>query len=111
MTSLRRVVGLFWRQDPIKTPWLSYVEVFYLYDINPLCFSGNLYHNGELPLCLPPFTQGDYITVILDMESRTLSFAKNRDDPVVAFEQVDGCPLYPCVVFYSTNSGEKVCAG
>lgn len=71
-------------------------------------YSGNLYHNGELSLCLANFTQGDYITVILDMESRTISFAKNGDDPVIAFEEVEGSPLYPCVVFYSTNPGEKV---
>lgn len=58
--------------------------------------------------CLLNYTQGDYITVILDMESKTISFAKNGDDPVIAFEEVDGSPLYPCVVFYSTNPGEKV---
>ncbi|KAL0271708.1 UNVERIFIED_CONTAM: hypothetical protein PYX00_008714 [Menopon gallinae] len=71
-------------------------------------YTGNLYHNGEIMKCLLNYTQGDYITVILDMESKTISFAKNGDDPVIAFEEVDGSPLYPCVVFYSTNPGEKV---
>ncbi|XP_021933596.1 probable E3 ubiquitin-protein ligase HERC1 isoform X3 [Zootermopsis nevadensis] len=71
-------------------------------------YSGNLYHNGELPLCLPSFTQGDYITVILDLDARTVSFGKNGSEPRLAFEDVDATELYPCVVFYSTNPGEKV---
>lgn len=71
-------------------------------------YSGNLYHNGELSLTLPGFTQGDYVTVILDMEARTLSFGKNGDEPKLAFEDIDATELYPCVMFYSTNPGEKV---
>ncbi|XP_047741202.1 probable E3 ubiquitin-protein ligase HERC1 [Hyalella azteca] len=71
-------------------------------------YSGNLYHNGELSRTLPGFTQGDYITVVLDMEARTLSFGKNGDEPEVAFENIDAPELYPCVLFYSTNPGEKV---
>ncbi|XP_069694063.1 probable E3 ubiquitin-protein ligase HERC1 isoform X1 [Periplaneta americana] len=71
-------------------------------------YSGNLYHNGELPLCLPSFTQGDYITVVLDLDARTVSFGKNGDEPRLAFEDVDAAELYPCVMFYSTNPGEKV---
>ena len=73
-----------------------------------LVCSGNLYHNGELPLCLPSFTQGDYITIVLDMDSRTISFGKNGDEPRLAFEDVDATELYPCVMLYSTNPGEKV---
>ena len=73
-----------------------------------LFFSGNLYHNGELPLCLPSFTQGDYITVVLDLDARTVSFGKNGEEPRLAFEDVDATELYPCVMFYSTNPGEKV---
>ncbi|XP_049838129.1 LOW QUALITY PROTEIN: probable E3 ubiquitin-protein ligase HERC1 [Schistocerca gregaria] len=71
-------------------------------------YSGNLYHNGELPLCLPSFTQGDYITVVLDMDACTISFGKNGEEPVLAYEDVDATELYPCVMFYSTNPGEKV---
>ncbi|XP_068081364.1 probable E3 ubiquitin-protein ligase HERC1 [Anabrus simplex] len=71
-------------------------------------YSGNLYHNGELPLSMASFTQGDYITVILDMDARTVSFGKNGEEPQLAFEDVDGAELYPCVLFYSTNPGEKV---
>ncbi|XP_063233987.1 probable E3 ubiquitin-protein ligase HERC1 isoform X2 [Bacillus rossius redtenbacheri] len=71
-------------------------------------YSGNLYHNGELPLCLPSFTQGDYITVVLDFDARTLSFGKNGEEPRLAFEDINATELYPCVMFYSTNPGEKV---
>ncbi|KAJ8304849.1 hypothetical protein KUTeg_018432 [Tegillarca granosa] len=71
-------------------------------------YSGNLYHGGELTLALKGFTQGDYITVILDMDARTLSFGKNGEDPQVAFEDIDSTELYPCVMFYSGNPGEKV---
>lgn len=42
-------------------------------------YSGNLYHNGETTSQLSSFTQGDYITVILDMDARTLAFAKNAE--------------------------------
>ena len=42
-------------------------------------YSGNLYHNGEKPLLLPGYTQGDYITVVLDMDARTLAFGKNGE--------------------------------
>ncbi|KAE8748468.1 hypothetical protein FOCC_FOCC004763 [Frankliniella occidentalis] len=71
-------------------------------------YSGNLYHNGELPLTLPGYTQGDCITVVLDMDARTISFGKNGEDPVSAFEDVEATELFPCVLFYSTNPGEKV---
>ncbi|KAH9513367.1 putative E3 ubiquitin-protein ligase herc1 [Bulinus truncatus] len=71
-------------------------------------YSGNLYHNGETSSQLSSFTQGDYITVILDMDARTLAFAKNAEDPKLAFEDVDATELYPCVTFYSSSPGEKV---
>uniref|UniRef100_A0A2C9KCS9 B30.2/SPRY domain-containing protein n=1 Tax=Biomphalaria glabrata TaxID=6526 RepID=A0A2C9KCS9_BIOGL len=71
-------------------------------------YSGNLYHNGETTSQLSSFTQGDYITVILDMDARTLAFAKNAEEPKLAFEDVDATELYPCVTFYSSSPGEKV---
>lgn len=72
-------------------------------------FSGNLYHGGELRLCLPSFTQGDVITAVLDSDARTLSLGKNGDEPTIVFQDLDtSTPLYPCVLFYSTNPGEKV---
>ncbi|KAI7795921.1 putative E3 ubiquitin-protein ligase HERC1-like [Triplophysa rosa] len=71
-------------------------------------YSGSLYHSGELGRALPSFTQGDTITCILDMEARTISFAKNNREPKLAFEGVDATELYPCVLFYSSNPGEKV---
>lgn len=42
-------------------------------------YSGNLYHNGEQTLALSSYTQGDYITCVLDMEARTVSFGKNGE--------------------------------
>ncbi|KAJ7425197.1 hypothetical protein WISP_24460 [Willisornis vidua] len=71
-------------------------------------YSGNLYHNGEQNLTLSSFTQGDFITCVLDMEARTISFGKNGEEPKLAFEDVDAAELYPCVMFYSSNPGEKV---
>ncbi|XP_024118845.1 probable E3 ubiquitin-protein ligase HERC1 isoform X2 [Oryzias melastigma] len=71
-------------------------------------YSGNLYHNGEQTLTLSGFTQGDFITCILDMEARTISFGKNGEEPKLAFEDVDATELFPCVMFYSSNPGEKV---
>ncbi|KAM9841857.1 putative E3 ubiquitin-protein ligase HERC1 [Aulostomus maculatus] len=71
-------------------------------------YSGNLYHGGELVRTLPSFTQGDTITCILDMEAHTVSFAKNDKEPKLAFEGVVASELYPCVLFYSSNPGEKV---
>ncbi|TRY89487.1 hypothetical protein DNTS_016060 [Danionella cerebrum] len=71
-------------------------------------YSGNLYHNGEQSLALSSYTQGDYITCVLDMEARTVSFGKNGEEPKLAFEDVDATELYPCVMFYSSNPGEKV---
>ncbi|XP_030044055.1 putative E3 ubiquitin-protein ligase HERC1 [Microcaecilia unicolor] len=71
-------------------------------------YSGNLYHNGEQTLTLSSFTQGDFITCVLDMEARTISFGKNGEEPKLAFEDVDAAELHPCVMFYSSNPGEKV---
>ncbi|XP_031715964.1 probable E3 ubiquitin-protein ligase HERC1 isoform X3 [Anarrhichthys ocellatus] len=71
-------------------------------------YSGNLYHGGELVRTLPSFTQGDTVTCILDMEAHTISFAKNDKEPKLAFEGVVASELYPCVLFYSSNPGEKV---
>ncbi|KAG5885881.1 hypothetical protein JTB14_019144 [Gonioctena quinquepunctata] len=71
-------------------------------------YSGSLYHSGERDSCFQSYTQGDYITVVLDMDAETLSFGKNGEEPRVAFENIDATELYPCVMFYSTNPGEKV---
>ncbi|XP_062621584.1 probable E3 ubiquitin-protein ligase HERC1 [Saccostrea cucullata] len=71
-------------------------------------YSGNLYHGGEQAMALNGFTQGDFITVILDMDAKTLSFGKNGEDPRIAFEDIDAGELYPCVMFYSGTPGEKV---
>ena len=73
-------------------------------------YSGNIYHNGEIQgKTLPQFTQDDAITCILDMDARTLSFAKNDEQPVLAFDDIPAdIELYPCVTFYSSSPGEKV---
>ena len=36
------------------------------------------------------------------------SFGKNGEEPILAFHDVDAAELFPCVLFYSTNPGEKV---
>lgn len=53
-------------------------------------YSGNLYHNGEQTLTLSSYTQGDYITCVLDMEARTVSFGKNGE---VRYSQTQSIPL------------------
>jgi E3 ubiquitin-protein ligase HERC1 len=92
-------------------PCLFFIIMFFpnIYHVLFCYFSGNLYHNGELPLSLPSFTQGDYITAVLDMDARTLSFGKNGEEPRLAFEDIDSQELYPCVMFYSNSPGEQVC--
>lgn len=42
-------------------------------------YSGNVYHNGEQSTVLPSYTQGDYVTCVLDVNSRTLAFGKNGE--------------------------------
>ncbi|XP_076465936.1 putative E3 ubiquitin-protein ligase HERC1 isoform X3 [Babylonia areolata] len=71
-------------------------------------YSGNLYHDGELKHALPRYTVGDVITAVLDMDARTLSFAKNDQEPQVAFEDIEASELFPVVTFYSSSPGEKV---
>ncbi|VVC31643.1 Hypothetical protein CINCED_3A017272 [Cinara cedri] len=72
-------------------------------------YNGNLYHAGQKSLVLKTFTQGDCITAIFDADSRTLSFAKNNDYPVLAFQNIDNkTKLYPCILCYSTAAGQKI---
>ncbi|KAL8615069.1 hypothetical protein ACOMHN_013603 [Nucella lapillus] len=71
-------------------------------------YSGNLYHDGELKHALPRYTVGDVITAVLDMDARTLSFAKNDQELQVAFEDIEASELFPVVTFYSSSPGEKV---
>ena len=40
------------------------------------------------------------------MESLIFFFTQ---EPRVVFEEIDATELYPCVTFYSSNPGEKVC--
>ncbi|ODM97024.1 putative E3 ubiquitin-protein ligase HERC1 [Orchesella cincta] len=89
---------------PVKDPSHRSTDDMWLYR----AYSGNLYHRGELPSTLPSYTQGDYITAILDVDNKTLSFGKNGEEPVLAFQDVEANELFPCVLFYSTNPGEKV---
>ena len=72
-------------------------------------YSGNLYHGGEVQSNLPEFTINDVITVQLDFNEGTLSFAKNSGEMIVAFNNMPtNVELFPVVVFYSHNPGEKV---
>ncbi|KAL4227433.1 putative E3 ubiquitin-protein ligase herc1 [Mactra antiquata] len=89
---------------PVRDPGHRYSSDMWLYR----AYSGNLYHCGEQTRTLNAFTQGDCITCVLDMDSKTLAFGKNGEDPKVAFEDIDATEVYPCVTFYSSNPGEKV---
>lgn len=40
--------------------------------------------------------------------SKLHSFYFSYQEPKVAFEDIDSSELYPCVMFYSSNPGEKV---
>uniref|UniRef100_A0A1B6CXM2 B30.2/SPRY domain-containing protein n=1 Tax=Clastoptera arizonana TaxID=38151 RepID=A0A1B6CXM2_9HEMI len=72
-------------------------------------YSGHIYHSCEQFQMLPSFTEGDFITVIMDFDSKSLSFGKNDEEPIIAFQDMDvSTVLYPCVVFYSTKPEEKV---
>ncbi|XP_076815895.1 putative E3 ubiquitin-protein ligase HERC1 isoform X3 [Clavelina lepadiformis] len=72
-------------------------------------YSGNLYHSGEYSHQLPSYSKGDVITCVLDFGEKTMSFAVNNDPLEVAFRDLDASrPLYPCVMYYSSNSGEQV---
>lgn len=71
-------------------------------------YCGGLFHNGEYDTFLQCYTQGDYVTLVLDMDLKILSFGINDEEPVVAFENIDAAELYPCVMFYSKSIGERV---
>lgn len=77
-------------------------------------YSGNLYHNGEQTLTLSSFTQGDFITCVLDMEARTISFGKNGevwdDLPGRIYTIIDCFKLNLCFLFLNARcwTGAKV---
>lgn len=72
--------------------------------------NGNLYHSGELPSSnLPPYAAGDYITVIVDMQTCSIAFSKNDEEPIIAFENVNRQELFPVVIFGNNSPGEKIC--
>lgn len=62
-------------------------------------YSGNLYHNGEQTLTLSSFTQGDFITCVLDMEARTISFGKNGE----VLKLIHKLYMFSCFYLYSTQ--------
>ena len=59
-------------------------------------YSGNLYHNGEQTLTLSSFTQGDFITCVLDMEARTVSFGKNGEVRLLRLDLWDDTHVAYC---------------
>ncbi len=77
-------------------------------------YNGSLYHNGEVSgsgNLLPEFSVDDVITVQLDMDEGHLSFAKNDEPFIMAFDDIpvnSGLTMYPVVTFYTNNQGEKV---
>lgn len=74
-------------------------------------FRGTLHHAGEFdaPNVLPSYGEGDSILVVFDAENRTIKFARNFGPQILAFDNVAGYNLRPCVLFYHTsNFGETV---
>ena len=68
-------------------------------------YSGNLYHGGEIQnKTLPQFTQDDSITCILDTDARTLSFAKNDEDPQVLIKKVFPNLFRYDIIWYRLNN-------
>ena len=60
-------------------------------------------------MTLPSYSKGDVITCVLNTTERTLSFGLNTDHVEVAFRDVDTSKeLHPCVMFYSSSTGEQV---
>ena len=73
--------------------------------------NGAIFHDGEIlnPLnSLPEFTADDVITVQLDVDEGTLSFGKNNQPLLLAFDDLPSVELFPIVVFNTNNHGEKV---
>eukprot|EP01114_Cavostelium_apophysatum_P004652 TRINITY_DN1498_c0_g2_i1.p1 TRINITY_DN1498_c0_g2~~TRINITY_DN1498_c0_g2_i1.p1 ORF type:complete len:1661 (-),score=558.77 TRINITY_DN1498_c0_g2_i1:26-5008(-) len=68
---------------------------------------GYTYHNSQNKVYGEPFGHGDIITVILNMDEETISFAKNGIDLGVAYNAgFSGKTLYPAICLY--NPGDKV---
>ena len=75
--------------------------------------NGSLYHGGEVfdaLNTLPEYSAEDIITVQLDLQEGTLSFAKNNAPLILAFDNLPSSvvELYPVVVFHTSNHGERV---
>ncbi|EDV21026.1 uncharacterized protein TRIADDRAFT_60369 [Trichoplax adhaerens] len=71
--------------------------------------NGSLYHGGELPSStFPSYAGGDYITVIVDMQSCNIAFGKNDEEPMIAFENIDRQELLPVIVFGNNSPGERI---
>jgi len=87
----------------------SIITIKSRFEATILFFSGNLYHSGEYTQQLSSYSKGDVITCVFDSTERTLSFGVNGALPDVAFRDIEvSRELYPCVMFYSSNSGEQV---
>ena len=75
-------------------------------------YNGRLYHDGEITIpinTLPEYSMDDTITVQLDTEEGKLWFGKNNAPLILAFDNLPiNTELYPVVVFYTSNHGEKV---
>ena len=81
-------------KKPIRSYYYNSTEDLWLYS----GYSGSLYHSGKNKLRLARYDVGDTIQVTLNLNTGTLSFAKNGEDLGVAFTDLKG-------VFYAGKDG------
>jgi len=65
------------------------------------------YINGTATSYGKMCTNGDRVRVFLDLDKRTLAFAVNDAEPVVAFDNVEG-PVRPSISLYGNNTCKLV---
>lgn len=68
---------------------------------------GSVYHAGEQKKHLAPYSQGDTVTIEVNMAAKSVSFAKN-DDQLQICGYFDADILYPVVVFQSGENEKRV---
>ena len=71
---------------------------------------GYVYHAGKEKIHLQPYSQGDMITVEVNMVSKSISFAKN-DSKLQLAGYFDVDILYPVVVFQGGQNEKRVSVG
>jgi len=71
--------------------------------------TGYTYHDGKSDSRYgQKMSQGDVITVILDMDENTLAFSRNGEELGVAFRDIKAKELYPAVSLYDAGDRLKI---